>query len=337
MAFNTVHDYLADYTLKSVQLQRLHAILKNDQDKVLDYLKTSENKDIVFGIKNTLDDQQRKQILQSTLDKKKQEYKLSNLEANCPFAFYTLLDHEVPDECLPKPGIQQLPLFYHPGRLITETEDVPITGYPPHPLLMHLLHEKYPQYLHVTTKYYRPIGTTLATFQDFNREQKSTSPPDPDRIDTVLKLVIKKLAATPYQPVHFLDVLMTKMPLGTGTGYHNRRSFQRNAHARLSHPPEYADKPTSKGYYINAAIEANRLLVHYIKYYGIPFEDPTVTSPPRPISKDILNQFDEKLEHFFNTFRTILFTRNHISKIEGPLKMRHVYAVDDLFLFIEAM
>jgi len=63
-----------------------------------------------------------------------------------------------------------------------------------------------------------------------------------------------------------VDTLHAGMPLSTGTGYHNRDSFKIRANAKYLHPAEYADKPTSKGYVINAVLDLNKTLVHRIKY-----------------------------------------------------------------------
>ncbi|UWK02076.1 RNA-dependent RNA polymerase [Fusarium poae fusarivirus 2] len=149
----------------------------------------------------------------------------------------------------------------------------------------------------------------------------------PHRWDSLLLsrvLVSKKMAITPYLPLHFVDTQYDKRPLANGTGYHNRRSHEMNIHALFSHPKEYESKRTSKGYYVNAFLESARSLIHWIKLYGNPF---------RHCPSDLA----QSLREFFLQRPTMLFTRNHISDRDGILKQRPVYAVDDLFLTIESM
>jgi len=140
---------------------------------------------------------------------------------------------------------------------------------------------------------------------------------------------------TPYNPIHFVDTMFCKMPLTTGTGYFNRFSYKQNAHAKFSRPDEYSSRPTSKGRYINATYENARRVIHRIKDTGYPFElDFEITSD---ISDDQLKTLINKLNAFFDSYPTLLFTRNHISDRTGTLKVRPVYAVDDLFLILELM
>jgi len=130
-----------------------------------------------------------------------------------------------------------------------------------------------------------------------------------------------------------VDTLHAGMPLSTGTGYHNRHSFKIRANAKYSHPAEYADKPTSKGYVINAVLDLNRTLVHRIKYTGIPLDIDNYDMTNPNTEKRLLSD----LSDFIHTYPTIMFTRNHVSERKGVLKQRPVYAVDELFLTLECM
>jgi hypothetical protein len=98
--------------------------------------------------------------------------------------------------------------------------------------------------------------------------------------------------------------------------------------ARYTRPDEYAHRPSSKGYFFNAQHILNRTVIHNIKTYGTPF----------PLEKDLPQEtILYRINAFINEHPTILFTRNHISQRDGTLKVRPVYAVDDLFLTLESM
>jgi hypothetical protein len=242
-----------------------------------------------------------------------------------PAEFYLPYDLTLtPDNRIPPSGIDQLPYVYKKMNVVSATESVPESGYPAQPRLVTLIRQKYPQYMTHLRTYTRPLGTTDATVNDFFKPQHSSQPVEPSRIQHVMKHVLKKMAITPYLPLHFVDTQYDKRPLSTGTGYHNRRSHETNIHALYSHPREYENKRSSKGYYINAFLESARSLVHWIKDHGNPFRS-------RP------NDLRSSLREFFLQRPTMLFTRNHISKILGNLKQRPVYAVDDLFLTLESM
>jgi hypothetical protein len=230
----------------------------------------------------------------------------------------------LPGNRIPPSGIIPLPYEYKRTQVVTATASVPETGFQVHPRIQRLIRDRYPIYQQYLDRYVRPLGTTDATVNDFFKPQTPSAPIDPDRKEKIMTFIMKKLAVTPYLPVHFVDSLYDKTPLHTGTGYHNRRSYTLNAHAVFSHPKEYESKPTSKGYYINAFLESARPLIHYIKQYGYPFR----TKP-----SDVL----DSLRRFFLERPTTLYTRNHISDRDGNLKQRPVYAVDDLFIRIESM
>lgn len=256
--------------------------------------------------------------------------RIRNLQTkkNEPFDLYTPLDpSDLPEDRQPAPGIRSLPYKYHKTNPTYATEEVPETGYSLHPLLRFLLRNKYPLYETYTDKYCRPLGTTDATFKDFNHEQLETEPPTEERKWTILSLIIHFLNCKPYRPLHFVDTTFDKRPLHTGTGYFNRNSPFTRVHATYSHVLEYALRPFSKGYFFNTTHEYARSFIHNIKTTGLPFR---LKNPsPETIASTLRNFFLER--------PTLLFTRNHISDRDGILKQRPVYAVDDLFLIIESM
>nr|ATS94415.1 RNA-dependent RNA polymerase [Podosphaera prunicola partitivirus 4] len=239
-----------------------------------------------------------------------------------------------PENRSPAPGIIGVPKQFHSGQTVNVTEQLPETGFQVHPLIRQLLRNKYPLYEYYVDKYVRPLGTTDATFTDFNRQQVGTAPIPDFRKERILNHMFKRLNATPYLPLHFVDTQYAKLPLHTGTGYFNRHSFKTRAHAKYSHPPEYAQKQTSKGYFYNAFYETARTTIHRIKETGLPF-----TFEFRDDKTDDENfiSLASALNAFFDSHATMLFTRNHISERDGILKQRPVYAVDDLFLLMEVM
>lgn len=122
-----------------------------------------------------------------------------------------------------------------------------------------------------------------------------------------------------------MDTQYTNIPRNRGTGYHNRHSYKSRVHAKYSKPEKFADLQTKKGYFYNAFHEFARSIIHDIKHYEFPFKYET--------EQEKLNLFN----NFIDKYPTLLYTRNHISKINGELKQRPVYAVDELFLTIELM
>ncbi|BCL64202.1 RNA-dependent RNA polymerase [Neurospora discreta partitivirus 4] len=251
---------------------------------------------------------------------------LETKQANQGFAseFYRFRDTPVPDNRIPPSGIDLLPYEYKSINIVTATPEVPETGFQIHPRIERLVRSRYPQYLTYVRKFVRPLGTTDATVTDFFKPQTPSKPVEPERLQRILSHIMKKMAATPYLPLHFVDTQYDKRPLSSGTGYYHRRSHAANIHAMFSHPREYENRPTSKGYFINAFLESARSLVHWIKQTSVPF-------------RNLPNDLPHALRTFFLQRPTMLFTRNHISDRTGTLKQRPVYAVDDLFLTIESM
>jgi hypothetical protein len=265
-------------------------------------------------------------------------------------------DTSLPDNRIPADGIAPVPLFFHTGRILhpdpaherqlkpDEIADAAESylpgdtdlGQPADPYFFDLCTRKYPEYLPHLHQYCRPAGTTDATFRDFNKPQIQTQPASDSRHERIMQHVIHFLDATPFLPIHFVDTQYAKLPLHTGTGYYNRFSFRQRAHAKYSRPEEYKHKPTSKGYYINATLDHARRLIHNIKDKGLPFSF-TLPDDPNDITDEILLTLIRLTNEFINSHPTLLFTRNHISQRDGTLKVRPVYAVDDLFLLIELM
>jgi hypothetical protein len=249
-----------------------------------------------------------------------------NHMAKEPFQYFTPEDRFIPKNRLPAPGITLVAKRFHRGRIIIETEEVKETGFNVDSRLYALVNSRFPQYIRILEDYCRPLGTSNATFDDFNREQVPSDPIPPDRMERIQKHIKKKLAPKPYLPIHYIDTQYVGLPLSTGTGYHNRHSYKIRAHAKLSSPEEYKSKPTSKGYFYNAFHEYARSIIHNIKDTGYPFSQEVKE-----------NELVDLLNDFYDTYPTLLFTRTHISKRSGKLKQRPVYAVDELFLAIEVM
>lgn len=254
-------------------------------------------------------------------------FKLRDTLKDEPFVLYrNLSPTEIPSTRLPAPGITQLPFRYHSEQVITSDEHVPETGFDLHPLVRFLVYRKYPRYIRYVETYCRPLGTTDATFSDFNREQLPTAPLEPTRKKQVLSLVHFFLGTKRFRPLHWLDSYFTKLPLHTGTGYFYRHDYNIRTHAAYAHNSEYEKRPNSKGYILNSFAEWSRTIVHRIKCTGYPF-DPTNLSETTIMSK---------LRTFFLEHPTMLFTRNHISDRDGKLKQRPVYSMDDLFQRLES-
>jgi len=327
MVYSTVRDYLAE------KLERLRHEWKTFQQSGEDSqtaLETTLDSDLKryydrFKPKFRPEDlnryyqQQHDQIVE-TLEQK------SGLQ-NFPAEFRIPLNtNDVPANRIPPTGITLIPWKYKSLRIVSATDEVPESGFTVNHRIQYLIDNLYPRYQQFITKYCRPLGTTDATVHDFFKPQVPSQPISPDESDRIISLVIRKLAVAPFLPVHFVDTQYDGRPLSTGTGYHNRRDFEINAHAKFSAPDLYRDKPSSKGYYINAFLQHWRTLIHHIKEYATPFVPHSSQIPE-------LSQ----LRDFILDYPTMLFTRNHISDRDGVLKQRPVYAVDDGFLTIESM
>nr|UUV42338.1 MAG: putative RNA dependent RNA polymerase [Enontekio betapartitivirus 1] len=332
MAFNSVRNYLLEQRTR--QLHETREFQKNDRNKqlILQRNPDSDLRRMYDSQRDRLTEEQKKYALQSEYDKILQSFHLKNLDKKEPFQYFDATPFPgYPPNRLPAPGIIPVYHKFHTGQTVTITDFISETGERLHPILETLIQTKYPQYMKYVDKYCRPLGSTDATFADFNREQVKSKPIPYERQRKIISHATRILDISPYLPVHFVDTSYAKLPLNTGTGYHNRHSFKINAHAKFSAPDEYRPRPTSKGYYVNAFLESARTLVHYIKQYGMPFE-----TTETPTNEDII-QYALRMNKFFLEYPTLLFTRSHISDRDMNLKCRPVYAVDDLFLKIEAM
>lgn len=333
MAFSSVRNYFQERLTRLTNEWKLFQSSGTDPSLTQEVTADSDLTRLYHGSRNVLSEQQKAQALQSMYEQIVSDLQSKDNNKNEPFEFYSSEPISPPAHREPAPGLRFVPHLYHKGQTVTTSDQVPETGFKVHPLIMYLVKSKYPQYVQHLHKYCRPLGTTDATFSDFNREQVP-SPSIPNyRKERILKHVFRFLDAEPYLPIHFVDTQYAKLPLSTGTGYHNRHAYNINAHAHYSHPDEYSDRHTSKGYYINAFLENARRIVHIIKETGLPFE----WSFPTDDTPETQSAFLLRLNQFLNEYPTILFTRNHISDRDGNLKQRPVYAVDDLFLLIETM
>jgi len=358
MPFNTVRNYLAERLLRVKKEWQLYMKNESDSEQTLQSYVDSDFDRYrrARQFHPTLEIKFR--TLQTEYDKLVSAMQSDNESKHQPYELHQPVPPDLPfrEDRIPAPGIKSVPLMYHSGHVIhadpatsrplaPDSETDAAESYLPGDIdfgpqiddrLYNLIATRYPTYLPYVNKYCRPAGTTDATFRDFNKPQKETAPLDPTRKEHVLSHVFHFLDATPYLPLHFVDTQYCKTPLVTGTGYHNRFSYKMKAHAKYSHPKEYADRPTSKGYYYNATYENARTLIHQIKEHGLPFN--LLFAPENEdLAPSEIQTYTDKCNDFFNDSPTLLFTRNHISQRDGTLKVRPVYAVDDLFIIIELM
>jgi hypothetical protein len=245
-----------------------------------------------------------------------------------PFEFYQTRPDPISPDRISHPGIQTLPYQFHSFGSSESQEALQLSEeryiLPP---LKFLLDVRYPQFLPAVNAFTRPTETVSRTFEDFNKEQIEYPPVPPDLARRIVTLITFLLNAKPFRPLHWIDTFFIKLPLATGASYFHRYSHDQNIHARYSHPSEYESKTTSNGYFFNSFSEYSRTIVHHIKEFALPF-DPTNLSP---------SQILEHSQRFILSHATMLFTRSQISKILGPFKVRPVYAVDRLFIHLEAM
>lgn len=261
------------------------------------------------------------------LKQKIDHYKLLDQKRNEDFQFYRKLEESDYNELRfhPSPGIDFVNLRYHTNNPVILTEDLTERGFQAPVAVQRIINDYYPQYKHVLKEYYRPLGTTDATFEDFNKPQIPSQPPPQERIDTVLKLVKYFMDVKPFRPLKFTSTLYAKLPLSTGTGYFDRCHYKTRAIAALTRSEAYKHKPTSKGYFLNATFLAHRTQIHNMKSYQC----------PKPTAEDDHATRYTHWVKYIAKRATLLHTRNHISK-DKP-KTRPVYNVDQVFLQIETM
>lgn len=240
MALQNVRDYVYERAVRETyeysQFQKAQTLgLKHTEIQTKrDYAMVAhQTRDRKHEIKLT-------QILQSVFDRMKMEFRLTNFDKREPFELFTRMNlNDLPSDWQPTKGIEVLPYKYHKGRVVNASETVPSTGHDLHPRLKHLLRSKYPQFLPAMQTYCRPLSTTIDTFKSFNKEQTPKTPVNPDRRDTVIRLIKFHLNVKPYLPVHFVDTQWLKMPLNTAAGYNARNSSKSRAHAKFSAPEQY--------------------------------------------------------------------------------------------------
>lgn len=345
---HNVRNYLAEKTARVQyewqQFQKSRTKGLTPHDLVLD----SDTRRLFHENRDKLAELNAKHIYQSEFDRILQSMKLKNNEAHQSYEFSTPLWFDLPENRKPSIGILNVPRLFHNGNIVradnpvildpTTEDPVPETGYVVHPLLQYLITHKYQEYKWIPDFYVRPLGTTDATFADFNREQRSSDPIPEYRKNRILKHVHKRLNTSRYLPLHALDTPFCGLPLHTGTGYYNRHSFRARAHAKFSHPYEYKHRPTSKGYFYNAFWEVARTQLHKIKQSEYPLPVPFDYDPdPNLSDEERFAELAKSLSLYIDNHATMLFTRNHISERDGNLKQRPVYAVDEMFILVEAM
>jgi len=358
MPFNNVRNYLAEKIAHLRNEWKLFQSHQADPKATLEATQDTDTRRHFFRIYSENTDEAAQLALNAEYSTIVEAIRIDFQSRDQPFELRRLRPPSklIPENRLPAPGLALSPHEYHTGHIIhanpftsklldpdldTDAYESYIPGdtdYGPDidPMIRQLIIRKYPQYLKYISKYCRPAGTTDGTFHDFNKEQIPSAPIDPDRKEHVLKHVFSFLDVTPYLPIHFVDTQYDKRPLVTGTGYHNRFSYKQKAHAKYSHPKEYAERPTSRGYFYNATYENARTLIHNVKENALPFKL-AFAPEDTDLTADELDELSHKYEDFFDDYPTLLFTRNHISDRDGTLKVRPVYAVDDLFLIIESM
>jgi len=358
MPFNAIRDYLQERTARIRNEWKNFQKFNEDPSAILSRTQDADTRRHLSSFHHPAAESHKSQILQSEFDQLKTSYELSNARNQEAFELYEPLSNPkpLPDNRIPATGILPVPAYFHKGRIISANPETTrelnpdsVTdaaesylpgdidlGLPPHHMITTLIDNKYPQYRAYLDKYCRPAGTTDATFRDFNKAQEPSAPLDPERKKHVLTLIDHFLDITPFQPLHFVDTQYCKLPLHTGTGYHNRHSFNVKSHSKYSRPDLYAQKPTSKGYFYNATYENARTIIHHIKDSGVPF-NLKFMSEDNDYTDEQIQQIIDADNDFFNSYPTLLFTRNHISDRDGTLKVRPVYAVDDIFLIIELM
>lgn len=328
MSLNTVRNYLAERFQHLKQEWKNYS--RNDELTALPSLDATDEdlRRTFLRARNKHEEHDLTELYRHNAQQQFDAFIIADTLKSEPYEFYTHINPtDVPENRQPRPGILLLPFKYHKTNPVYPTDAVPESGFQLDPLIMDLLINKYPQYLKHVNKYVRPLGTTDATFDDFNREQHYIEPLSDDRKSRCLSLVKHFLDVTPYQPIHFVDTQYTKSPLSTGTGYFHRHSYKIRTHAKFARHEDYALRPTSKGYFINSFLEYSRTIVHHIKTFQYPFNIMDLEFP----------EAETRLRIFLLQHPTILFTRNHISDRDGNLKQRPVYAVDDLFLLMETM
>jgi hypothetical protein len=259
---------------------------------------------------------------------------------------FTLYEHieddNVPSNREPAPGIEKLPFRYHPtpvrqtlhSDLSQSIEpDVPPEGFPPHPAILNLLKNEFPSFTWFTDYYCRPNADGNAAFTNFNTATTPMAPIDENRKKHVLTLLKRKFNIKPYRPLHFVDALASRAPYSTSADYFHKKDPHSRSMARYSSPSRYADRPSSKGHFVNTFLYYARQQLHNVKQTSYPF---SITD------EDDLELLATRLANYFHARPCQLFIRTQISErpqpnVEARLKVRPVYNVPMMFLHIEKM
>nr|QLC36821.1 RNA-dependent RNA polymerase [Sarcosphaera coronaria partitivirus] len=263
-----------------------------------------------------------------------------------PFNLHTPLAFEdIPTNRLPSFGIRIIPLRYHQisAGLINhngkesltfldpyapETPDsrqpfsfdpeIDLSGSPPHPDIVEIIHHWFPLYENYISEYCRPPSYGPQAFFDFNRPTEAIPPPTLERENDILTIINNTFNIVPYRPLHFVDALAAGTPLNTSASYHDKFDLNSKILGSYSSPRLYADRNQSKGYHMNHMLNTFRRTVHEIKLGSL------------------TEQWKIK---YFQDHPTQLFIRSQISKRDPsePKKIRPVYSVDARFLHLEKM
>jgi hypothetical protein len=230
--------------------------------------------------------------------------------SNHAFEFFKPLEpseqHGFPNTRKPAPGIRSLPFRFHKTNPPTATSE--LDDHIADVSLTHILYGYFPQYAIHVQALCRPSETKDSTFSDFNKPQSSFPAVPTDLIFRIVHLIIILLNAASFRAAHYKDTFFMKLPLSTGVSYFYRHSYELRTHAHFNHPPEYATKTTSKGYFINSFADYARTVIHRTKQTSYPF----------PIDKLSTSERKSRLRTFFMEHATNLFTRSQISKTIGP-------------------
>nr|QDW81311.1 RNA-dependent RNA polymerase [Rhizoctonia solani partitivirus 6] len=278
-----------------------------------------------------------------------------------PLGLYDIITpQDIPDLRLPKPGILALAIRYHEKsagigytsvgeRLLTNDPDAAeepldrkaetyvvdtdLSGFPPNPDILKIIYFWFPQYLEFIEYYCRPFSFGPQAFYDFNRTTERFPSPTRDRENDILEIIHRCFNIRPYRPIHFAETLASGIPLNTSAPYAEKHDPESIALARWNSPSVYAERPTSKGHFINSVLTFGRRILHNIKETGTPSGDP-LSDALIPDSEP-----NAKLQNFFMRNPTELFIRTQISKRdpEEPKKIRPVYSVCLLFILFEIM
>jgi len=245
----------------------------------------------------------------------------------------------IPPTREPAPGIRLIRDFrFHINAKFHMFENMPKLGFAPLGFISGLISTFFLNFLSVLDNYVRPSGSTDAIFENFNQETKPVLPPEPDRLMTIMSLIIFFFAIKPYSPIAFPDLRFYKWTLTTASDYHSNHSqdlkeeskrYWKHLHDNdlLDERFDYSERPRSKGYFFNSVLLASRTIVHNIKYYGWPF---------KPTENETDEHLMNKLHYWFMKYPTQLFVRSQISPLD-KLKVRPVYNAPFLFILIEAM